>query len=187
MNKKFLYGIGKIMYRDFVIGYIKKDSFDVGGVKAEAAKVFAEQVQGTSVLVIPQSNGSIAPNFALIQLDYANLYEALGGTLHYAAGDTEKKTPIGWSAPSELLQLSGPWRIDLISGRSILIADAVLLSNLGGKLTLKETAEIACTLELQQPSEGKAYGIFDSDNIPEAWNASYIIPAEEVLSKVSEG
>ena len=47
-----MYGVGKIMYRDFVVGYIKKDSFDLGGVKAEAAKVYAEQVAGAAVLVI---------------------------------------------------------------------------------------------------------------------------------------
>lgn len=182
-----MYGVGKIMHREFVVGYIKKDSFDLGGVKAEAAKVYAEQVAGAAVLVIPQSNGTIAPNFVLIQLDYVNLHKALGGTLHYAADDTEKKTPIGWTAPSEVLQLSGPWRIDLVSGRSVLIADALLLSNLGGKLTLKETAEVPCSLELQQPENGKAYGVFDTAQIPDVWNESYTIPTEEVLAKIQEG
>ena len=186
MSKKFMYGVGKIMYRDFVVGYIKKDSFDLGGVKAEAAKVYAEQVAGAAVLVIPQSNGSIAPNFVLIQLDYENLHKALGGTLHYAAGDTEKNTPIGWTSPSEVLQLSGPWRVDLVSGRSVLIADALLLSNLGGKITLKETAEVACSLELQQPDEGKAYGVFDTAEIPATWLESYVIPKDEVLAKTQE-
>ena len=63
MNKNFMYGIGAVKYKDFTIGYIEKNSFDLGGKKPEAAKIEAEQVQGAPVLVIPQSNGGIAPTF----------------------------------------------------------------------------------------------------------------------------
>ena len=52
-----MYGIGAVKYKDFTIGYIEKNSFDLGGKKPEAAKIEAEQVQGAPVLVIPQSNG----------------------------------------------------------------------------------------------------------------------------------
>ena len=58
-----MYGIGAVKYKDFTIGYIEKNSFDLGGKKPEAAKIEAEQVQGAPVLVIPQSNGGIAPTF----------------------------------------------------------------------------------------------------------------------------
>lgn len=183
-----MYGVGKIMFRDFVVGYIKKDSFDLGGKAPEVAKVYAEQIPGEAVLVIPQSNGSVAPSFALIQLDYTNLYKLLGGTLHYAVGDTDKTKPIGWTSQSKILQLKGPWRIDLVSGQSILIANALLLANLGGKLTLKETAEVACSLALEQPdNDGDAFGTFDTESIPDTWTESYIIPKEEVLDNTQEG
>lgn len=46
MNKNFMYGIGAVKYKDFTIGYIEKNSFDLGGKKPEAAKIEAEQVQG---------------------------------------------------------------------------------------------------------------------------------------------
>ena len=65
MNKNFMYGIGAVKYKDFTIGYIEKNSFDLGGKKPEAAKIEAEQVQGAPVLVIPQSNGGIAPTNCL--------------------------------------------------------------------------------------------------------------------------
>lgn len=187
MNKKFMYGVGQILFRDFVVGYIKKDSFDMGGVKPEISKIYAEQLAGIAALVIPQSNGSIAPNFVLIQLDYANLHKVLGGTLHYAPTDTEKKDPIGWTPTKQVLKLDGPWRIDLVSGQSILIANAVLIANLGGKLTLKETAEVPCILELQPADTGEDFGIVDTSEIPDQWNSSYVIPSEEVFTKVEEG
>ena len=39
MNKNFMYGIGAVKYKDFTIGYIEKNSFDLGGKKPEAAKI----------------------------------------------------------------------------------------------------------------------------------------------------
>ena len=67
MNKNFMYGLGAVKYKDFVVGYIEPGSFDMGGVKPESTKINAEQVPGTPVLIIPQSNGSIAPTFNVIQ------------------------------------------------------------------------------------------------------------------------
>ena len=142
MNKNFMYGIGAVKYKDFTIGYIEKNSFDLGGKKPEAAKIEAEQVQGAPVLVIPQSNGGIAPTFNVIQMNYSNLHKLLGGSLHYKKEDLEKKTPIGWTAPSEVLVMQGPWELSLVSGQSVLIPNATLLSNPAGKLTLTETSKI---------------------------------------------
>ena len=136
MNKNFMYGVGAVKYKDFVVGYIEKNSFDMGGQKPESAKIEAEQVPGTPVLIIPQSNGSIAPTFNVIQLNYENLHSLLGGTMHYKEEDSEKKTPIGWTAPTAAVLLTGPWEIALVSGQSILIPNGTLLSNLGGKLPL---------------------------------------------------
>ena len=98
MNKNFMYGIGAVKYKDFVVGYIEKGSFDLGGQKPEAAKIEAEQAPGAPVLVIPQSNGSIAPTFNVIQMDYKNLHALLGGSLHYKTEDSAKKNPVGWTA-----------------------------------------------------------------------------------------
>ena len=179
MAKKFMYGVGEVKYRDFTIGYIEKDSFDLGGEKGEVTKIEAEQVPGTPVLVIPQSNGTISPTFNLIQLDYANLNAALGGYLHYASSDANKESPIGWTAPKSIVTLEGPWEIKLVSGQSILIPSALLQSDLEGKLTLTETAKVACQLEPMMPEDGgQPYGVFDSDNLPTEW-ASYSLPAAD--------
>ena len=124
-----MYGVGAVKYKDFVVGYIEKNSFDMGGQKPESAKIEAEQVPGTPVLIIPQSNGSIAPTFNVIQLNYENLHSLLGGTMHYKEEDSEKKTPIGWTAPTAAVLLTGPWEIALVSGQSILIPNGTLLSN----------------------------------------------------------
>ena len=123
-----MYGIGAVKYKDFTIGYIEKNSFDLGGKKPEAAKIEAEQVQGAPVLVIPQSNGGIAPTFNVIQMNYSNLHKLLGGSLHYKKEDSEKKTPIGWTAPSEVLVMQGPWELLLKVKNAIAISHRRCLS-----------------------------------------------------------
>lgn len=174
-----MYGIGAVKYKDFVVGYIGKGSFDLGGQKPEAAKIGAEQVPGAPVLVIAQSNGSIAPTFNVIQMDFDNLHKLLGGSLHYKKEDTEKKTPVGWTAPSTAMVMQGPWELALVSGKSILMPNATLLSNLGGKLTLTETAKIECTLEVAMPEDGsQPYGVFDTESLPDEWK-QYKLPAAE--------
>lgn len=100
MNKNFMYGLGAVKYKDFVVGYIEKGSFDLGGKKPEAAKIEAEQVPGAPVLIIPQSNGSIAPTFNVIKMDYKNLHALLGGSLHYKKEDIEKNTPRWLDCPT---------------------------------------------------------------------------------------
>ena len=173
MNKNFMYGIGAVKYKDFVIGYIEKGSFDLGGQKPEAAKIEAEQAPGAPVLIIPQSNGSIAPTFNVIQMDYKNLHALLGGTLHYKKEDSEKKNSDRLDRPVRAaLLMQGPWELALVSGQSVLIPNGTLLSNLGGKLTLTETAKIECTLEVAMPEDGsQPYGVFDTEALPDEWGA----------------
>ena len=129
-----------------MVGYIEKGSFDLGGQKPEAAKIEAEQVPGAPVLIIPQSNGSIAPTFNVIQMDYKNLHALLGGSLHYKKDDSEKKNPVGWTAPQAAILMQGPWELSLVSGQSVLIPNGTLLSNLGGKLTLTDQPHFAARL-----------------------------------------
>lgn len=179
-----MYGIGAVKYKDFVVGYIEPGSFDMGGVKPESTKINAEQVPGTPVLIIPQSNGGIAPTFNVIQLNYENLHKLLGGSLHYKKEDTEKKTPVGWTAPTSAVLMDGPWELSLVSGQSVLIPNGTLLSNLGGKLTLTETAKIECTLEVAMPADGsQPYGVFDTEAIPDEWK-QYKLPAAEAAASV---
>lgn len=74
--------------------------------------------------------------------------------------------------------MSGPWEIDLVSGQSILMPNATLLSNLGGKLTLTETAKVECSLEVAMPEDGGApYGVFNTDELPTEWKTGgYKLP-----------
>lgn len=169
MNKDFMYGVGAVKYKGAGVGYIAKDSFDMGGTKPESAEIEAEQMPGAPVLIIPQSNGKIAPKFDMIQLNFENLQQLLGGSLHKESGNT-----VGWTAPVAALVLEGPWQIDLVSGQSILIPNATLLSNLGGKLSLKETAKIEVELKVAMPSAANTppYGIYETGKLPEEWSES---------------
>lgn len=150
-NKNFLYGIGSFKFKNFVVGYIEKGSFDFGGKEPESIDVEAEQVPDAPVLTLAQKNGTIEPTFNIIQLNYENLHKALGGTL---TGTSPNYT--GWSAPSTLIDEEGEAVIDLVSGQRITIPSAKLLANLSGKLTLTEVAKIACKLKVQKPSAGGA-------------------------------
>lgn len=170
MSKKFMYGIGAVKFKGSALGYIEKNSWSNNAKKPEVAEVNAEQKPGAPVLSIPQSNGTFAPTFNLIQLDFENLLGALGGKLVYEPTDTEKKNPIGWAAPNDIVQLSGGWQIDLVSGQSIMIANGTLLAALGGQLTLTETAKIECELRVAQAEDdGEPYAVFETLKIPEAW------------------
>lgn len=153
MNKKdFLYGLSKMSFNSKEVGYIEKNSFEWGGTAPESVDVEAEQLPDAPVLVLAQKNGTIAPKFNMIQLNYANLAAMLGGT----ATDT------GWKAPTDLVQLTGPCTIDTPSGKRISIPNAMLLANLDGKLTLTEVSKVACQLKVMKPADGSApYEILD--------------------------
>lgn len=177
MNKDFMYGLGAVEYKGKPVGYIGKDTFEMGGSKPEATKIDAEQVPGAPVLVIAQSNGKIAPKFDMIQLNFDSLNQFLGGMLH-----KNGEKIVGWTAPSQAVVLEGPVRLDLVSGQSILIPNATMLANLGGKLTLKETAKIEVELEVCAPTERGVppYGVFETTEIPAEWDESkgWTLPKE---------
>lgn len=178
MNKDFMYGIGEVRYRGTKIGYIAKNSFDLGGEKPQAAEIEAEQVPGSPVLVIAQSNGKIGPKFDMIQLTFESLQRLLGGRLIKSSDGTIT----GWTAPRSALVLEGPWEIKLVSGQSILIPNATLLTDLGGKLTLSETAKIEVELKVAMPTEEgiPPYGVFNSNALPDEWTtgSKYSLPKE---------
>lgn len=178
MNNNFMYGIGEVRYRGTKIGYIAKNSFDLGGVKPEAAEIEAEQVPGSPVLVIAQSNGKIGPKFDMIQLTFESLQQLLGGRLL----KNSDNTITGWTAPRSAMVLEGPWELKLVSGQSILIPNATLLSDLAGKLTLTETAKIEVELKVAMPAEDGVppYGVVNSDALPAEWTtgSKYSLPKE---------
>lgn len=159
MSKKFIYGIASVAFGAKTIGYIEKGSWDWGGTKPEKTDVEAEQVPDAPVLTLMTKNGTIAPTFNLIQLDYENLQMALGGKLKQDSG---KKKNIGWEAPSNLVELRDKCVITFVSGQKLTIPAATLMANLGGKLTLTEVSKLECQLTINKPDDGSApYAIDD--------------------------
>lgn len=172
-----MYGIGAVKYKGEKVGYIAKNSFDMGGTKPESADIEAEQVPGAPVLTIPQSNGKIGPKFDMIQLNFESLKQFLGGRCHKSG-----EKIVGWTAPRASLVMEGPWKLALVSGQSVLIPKATLLSDLGGKLTLTETAKIEVELKVTMPTGAKVppYGVFASDALPTEWSEAngWLLPEE---------
>ena len=95
-----------------------RDARSWGGSKPESVDVEAEQVPDAPVLTLLQSNGKISPTFNLIQLDYENLQRSLGGSL-IESGTGQDKKITGWNAPSSLVELSGEWEIEFVSGQTM--------------------------------------------------------------------
>lgn len=183
-----MYGIGAVRFKGKTVGYIEKNSWNNNGKKAEVTEINAEQVPGNAVLIIPQTNGTFAPTFNLIELNYVNLQGALGGELVYAATDTQKKEPIGWLPADDIIQMSGGWCIDLVSGQSILIVNGTLLAALGGQLTLTETAKVECEIKIAAAEDGgKPYSIFNTDAIPTEWKTRCEIAETAAQSTPSGG
>lgn len=82
----------------------------------------------------------------------------LGGTL---VGPAD--APTGWKAPTELVNLSGPWTIKFVSGQTMSIPNGTILANLGGKLTLTEVSKLECQLKVNKPEDGSSpYEINDT-------------------------
>ena len=79
--------------------------------------------------------------------------------------------------------MDGPWELQLVSGQSVLIPNATLLSDLGGKLTLTETAKIEVELKVSMPATADIppYGIFATDSLPTEWSevGGWLLPTEQ--------
>ena len=147
--KKFIDGLGRLLFNGVVIGYIEKGSFDWGGTKGESTDIEAEQVPNAPVFSLVTKNSSLAPTFNLIQLDYKGLKQVAGGTL---VGPEE--APTGWKAPAELVELRGETVIDFVSGQTWTAPNTLLMSNLAGKLTLSEVSKMECQLKVNAPEDG---------------------------------
>lgn len=155
--KKFIYGIAAVVFGDFTIGYIEKNSWDWGGTKPESTDIDAEQVPDAPVLTLMTKLGQIAPTFNIIQLDYTNLQKVLGGELVKSG-----ETVTGWKAPTSMVELRGECKIAFVSGQKMTIPNGMILANLGGKLTLTEVSKLECQLKVSKPDDGGApYGIED--------------------------
>ena len=148
MNENFIYGIAEVKINNSVIGYIEKGSFQWGGTSPETIDVEAEQVPSAPVLTLLQKNGTIAPQFNLIQLSPANLQAVMGGTL----SSSNKK----WNAPSDLVSVEGSVKITTHSGAVIDIPNAKVQANLSGNLSLTEVSKIQVTLKVLAPSGSAA-------------------------------
>ena len=72
----------------------------------------------------------------------------LGGTLVGSVGNYT-----GWKAPTDLVELRGPWEIQFVSGQTMKIPNGTIMANLGGKLTLTEVSKIECQLKVNKPEE----------------------------------
>lgn len=151
ISKKFLFGIAAVKKDGKTVGYIEKGSFEWGGTAPESTDVEAEQVPDAPVLTLASKNGTIAPKFNMIQLDYETLEQMLGGTL---VGESGAYT--GWKAPTSLIQVSGSWEIETMSGQTIKIPNGTIIANLDGKLTLTEVSKIAVELKVNKPDDGGA-------------------------------
>lgn len=145
-DKNFVYGLSSFSLNGTTLGYIEKDSYDWGGSEPETVEVNAEQVPGQPVLVIVTSNGKVEPQFNLIQLNAENMAAVLGGKAENGK----------WSAPTQLSQITGPVRIETVSGHVIDMPKVTIAANITGKLALSEVSKVQVKLKVQMPDDGSS-------------------------------
>lgn len=149
-KQEMMYGLDELKFNGQSLGYIEEDSFDWGGTKGETTDIRAAQKKGYPVLIIPKSNGKIAPTFDLIQFNYENMADVMGGEVKT---DAQSK-PIGWAAPSRMVTISGEFTIDADSGQRITIPNAMLSAYITGSLNLSSVSKIKCELGIMEPADG---------------------------------
>ena len=144
-----MYGLAVVKVGEKKLGYIEENSFKLNGAKGEVTKINAAQKHGGPVLVIPKSNGTIAPSFDLIQMDYENMAALMGGVVKKTA---EKAT--GWEAPSLTIQTD--------SSHEINIRKAFISAYIDGDLNLDSVSKVKVEVEVMIPDDGsKPYSIDD--------------------------
>lgn len=162
--QEFLYGLAKFTFLGEEIGYIEESSFDLGGQEGESVEVNAAQVKGAPVLVIPKKNGTINPEFDLIQIDYKNLVKIMGGKIK--GGEAK---PTGWDAPVNLTQVTGEAVIETDSGHKITIPKCQMGAYPTDKLGLDGVAKIHCKLKPMLKDKNTApYSIEDVTDVAPA-------------------
>ena len=144
-----MYGLAAVKLDDLLLGYIEEGSFKLNGAKGEVTEINAAQKHGGPVLVIPKSNGTIAPSFDLIQMDYDNMATLMGG----AVVKTGEQTT-GWSAPSALVQTSGKLTIQTDSSHEIVVKKAFVSAYIDGDLSLGSVSKIKVETKALIPDDG---------------------------------
>ena len=153
-----MYGLSEVLVGDKSLGYIEENSFKLNGAKGETTEINAAQVHGAPVLIIPKKNGTIAPTFDLIRLDYANMAAVMGGAI---AKTGEKDT--GWKAPSKLVQITDSVKIKTDSEHQISIKKALIIGYIDGDLNLDSVTKIKMEVKVMMPDDGSEPYSIDDD------------------------
>ena len=159
-DNNLMYGLDKVQFNGKALGFIEEDSFDWGGAKGEVTEIKAAQVKGFPIKIIPKSNGTIKPTFDLIQMDYTHMAEVMGGVVKRT-----EEAITGWSAPNDIVMVSGELVIDCDSGQRITIPKCLVSAYIGGNLNLASVSKIKVEIGIMNPGDGTAP--FTIENIAE--------------------
>ncbi len=157
----FMYGLAEVKVGNKTLGYIEENSFKLNGTKGESTEINAAQVHSAPVLIISKKNGSIAPSFDLIQMNYVNMAVVMGGTVTETGTDANKKAT-GWKAPSKLVQTTDSVTIMTDSDHQISIKKALVTGYIDGDLNLDSVSKIKMEIKVMMPDDGsEPYSIDD--------------------------
>ena len=139
---------GDVNLCDLLKAYIKRTYEKPGNVYLGLVHRLDRPTGG--VMVFAKTSKAAARLTAQMRTgDFEKRYLAvLGGTLVGSVGNYT-----GWKAPTDLVELRGPWEIQFVSGQTMKIPNGTIMANLGGKLTLTEVSKIECQLKVNKPEE----------------------------------
>lgn len=150
----FMYGLLSVKIGEQVVGYIEENSFAWNGSEGEITEVYAAQVHSAAVHAIPKKNGTIAPSFDLIEMDYKALALVLGGET--IPKDPSSGEVTGWKAPTSLIQVVNAVEIKTDSSHKISIPKALITAYIDGNLNLDSVSKIKVKLKVLQPDTKSA-------------------------------
>jgi len=157
----FMYGLAEVKVGEKTLGYIEENSFKLNGAKGESTEINAAQVHSAPVLIIPKKNGTIAPSFDLIKMNYENMAAVMGGTVTETGTEGNMKKT-GWKAPSKLVQTTDSVTILTDSAHQISIKKALITGYIDGDLNLDSVTKIKMEVKVMMPDDGsEPYSVDD--------------------------
>lgn len=142
----YIYGLNQLKFKDAILGQISEESIDWAGDDRTVNKVWSAQKRTAPVTEIVSNNGTTELTFDMIELIPENLKMVLGGEV--VGGK--------WSAPSEIIKLSGPAEIKTADGVTISIPNASLVAKPKGKIDYAGVFKVNCKLTVLMPADDVA-------------------------------
>ena len=130
-----MYGLGAVKYKDFVVGlYRERIRLTWAGRSPRLRRSRRNRCREPRCWSSHRVTAASRPTFNVIQMNYSNLHKLAWRQrciIRKKIQRKENSRSAGQPHRRSLCLMQGPWELSLVSGQSVLIPNATLLSNPG--------------------------------------------------------